>query len=506
VVSNDGVVPKSLLEGEILTDIAENRWKLGRSIGFRSLGEVYLAYDETDENVGSDAQYVVIVEPHENGRLFVEINRYLRMAKSGMIDQWKKSRRMKHVGLSPYIGSGSHICRGKKYRFLVQDRYGQDLGKLFLQSGRILPVKTVLYIAMQILDTLEYIHSRGYIHADIKGSSLLLGYRKDTENYVYLLDFGRSCRYLDENDVHKDYGYDEIKAHSGTLEYCSRDAHIGAFSRRGDLEGLGYNMLQWLSGRLPWEGEDDPEYVYFQKKGLMSCIPLLMLRCFPNSEPSAVLKQYLEHVATLGFKTTPNYAYCRKILRQGIEECGSVDDGKLVFGVSPFAGCFQTTHGGNKRKATQHLENIAELNAQKKMISTSWWHTRENNTTNENSTSSSGALSHRECRVEKNARANREKRAKRVAAAARKLRREPETASSSVSEPTERWHQTAHKSSLNNPTPAMLEIMSKAREKTSSATVGHRGGTSGLSRCPKRPITAGEGRRLRGSVSRDEQP
>jgi vaccinia related kinase len=72
----------------------------------------------------------------------------------------------------------------------------------------------------------------------------VLGYRKSTENCVYIIDFDILCRYLDYDALHKKYGCDEIKVHSGTIEYCSRDAHIGAFSRRGDLEILGYNMLQ----------------------------------------------------------------------------------------------------------------------------------------------------------------------------------------------------------------------------------------------------------------------
>jgi vaccinia related kinase len=114
----------SLFEREILIDIAENRWSLGRSMGVQGLGAVYLASNKTDEPVGSDAQHVVIVEPHQNGHLFIEINRYLRMAKSDMIDQWRKCRKMKHKGLLPYIESGSHACRGEKCRFLVQERCG----------------------------------------------------------------------------------------------------------------------------------------------------------------------------------------------------------------------------------------------------------------------------------------------------------------------------------------------------------------------------------------------
>jgi vaccinia related kinase len=135
----------------------------------------------------------------------MEINRYLRMAKSDMIDQWRKCMKMKHIGILPYIGSGSHVCRGEKYRFLVQERCGEDIDKLFLQSGRKLSVKTALYIGIQILDTLEYIHSLGYTHADIKGSSLVLGYRKRTQNCVYITDFDILCRYLDDDALHKKY-------------------------------------------------------------------------------------------------------------------------------------------------------------------------------------------------------------------------------------------------------------------------------------------------------------
>jgi vaccinia related kinase len=67
------------------------------------------------------------------------------------VDEWKKRRRFKHVGLSPYIGSGSHVYRGEKYRFLVLERFGQDLGKLFLQNGKMFPVKTVFYLGIQIV-------------------------------------------------------------------------------------------------------------------------------------------------------------------------------------------------------------------------------------------------------------------------------------------------------------------------------------------------------------------
>ncbi|PNF39204.1 hypothetical protein B7P43_G01303 [Cryptotermes secundus] len=495
VASNGNRLPDPIREGEILVDIAKNQWKLGSSVGVGGFGEIYLASSNTYKPVGSDAQHVVKVEPHKNGPLFVEMNCYLRVAKSDMIDEWKKSRRLKHVGLSHYIGSGSHVYRGEKYRFLVLERFGQDLGKLFLQSGRRFPVKTVFYLGIQILDTLEYIHSHGYIHADIKGSNLLLGYRKGTENCVYLLDFGLACRYLDQNGVHKEYRCDQRKAHDGTLEYTSRDAHIGAHSRRGDLEILGYNILQWLCGKLPWEDNvADPEYIHTQKKSFMSNIPLLMRRCFPNSEPPAVLSQYLKYVASLGFETKPDYTYCKNLLRQGVEDSGYVDDGKLVFGASPVARIIKNKKRGDKRRATEEPENIAELKPMKIIRSTLRQPcvAHNFNRMTRNSPASPVLRSHLQFSWEKIISGNPERQMKKHATLNRKLsapipaKSEPVlliqrqsnrvkqklTASlPEMPEPTNPGKQTADTSSFSNPTPAMLEIISKMRQKASTPAI-----------------------------------
>ena len=52
---------------------------------------------------------------------------------------------------------------------------------------------------------------------------------------------------------------------------------------------------------------------------------------------AAVLIEFLKYVADLQFETKPNYTHCRNLLRQGIEDSGYMDDGKLVFGASPLA-------------------------------------------------------------------------------------------------------------------------------------------------------------------------
>jgi vaccinia related kinase len=367
VIQMEGPAP-NVWEGEILTDTTKTRWQVGKFIAAGGFGQVHLASNKIEESVHSDADYIVKFEPLKNGSLTTEIEFYRTFAIPEMIEQYESSRVLQHLGLSKFIASGSHVYRKEKYLFLVLDRHGQDLDELFSETERF-PVKTVCYLGIQILDILEYIHSHGVVHADIKGPNLLLGNRKGSENCVYLLDFGLACSYVSCNGVHKKYAYDQRKAHIGTLEYVSRDAHIGAFSRRGDLESLGYNMLQWLCGELPWQEIDDPECNRIQKNNLMSNIPLFMRQCFNNSEPPAMLMKYFKYVASLNFQTRPSYAYCRNLLKQGVEDSGCVDDGKLVFEDNPFPLTIENQIRGNKRRATEDPES-AELQPKKRIHST----------------------------------------------------------------------------------------------------------------------------------------
>lgn len=145
------------------------------------------------------------------------------------------------------------------------------------------------------------------------------------------MDFGLACKYI-QDGKHREYKEDLRKAHDGTIEFTSRDAHIGAHSRRGDLEILGYNMLQWLCGRLPWEDNlKCPEYVSQKKQNFIANIPGSIRKCFTSNLSSDGIENYLKYVANLTFDGEPDYDYCRTILKQAIVTAGYRHDGKLIF-------------------------------------------------------------------------------------------------------------------------------------------------------------------------------
>ncbi|XP_040556984.1 serine/threonine-protein kinase VRK1 isoform X1 [Gallus gallus] len=333
--------------GEVLTDTSRKEWKLGVPIGQGGFGRLYLADVNSSKSVGSDAPYVVKVEPSQNGPLFTELKFYMRAAKPDEIQKWTKSHKLKYLGVPRYWGSGLHEKSGNSYRFMIMDRFGRDLQKVYEENAKRFAHKTVLQLGLRILDILEYIHEHEYVHGDIKASNLLQSYKNP--NQVYLVDYGLAYRYCPEG-VHKAYKEDPKRCHDGTIEYTSIDAHKGvatltdffssmyiylAPSRRGDLEILGYCMVHWLSGHLPWEDNlKDPNFVRDSKIRCRDNISELMEKCFPGKNKPDEIRKYMEKVKQLSYEEKPVYPHFREILLQGLKSIGQKDDGVLDFGLS----------------------------------------------------------------------------------------------------------------------------------------------------------------------------
>lgn len=375
-----------------------------------------------------------------------------------------------------YIANGSHLIDETRYRFLVLPRYEMDIEKVLRSSNsHVMHLRNVLILSAQIIDVLEYLHSQGYVHSDIKSSNLMVGFDgsmfrtnkqrkikqtvslskkceikntkqkikyssyyydedfvlhnylssnsntdcetdedtsagkknakyinppksskaklplnknirvkgffnlrklKSDVNYedlnssicshdsyqdliennaknrinfaqsdpvgnakcpdndddneinhfeeaicsqspgqIYLLDYGLASKFVNSDGSHKEFVMDQRKAHDGTLEYSSRDSHIGAHSRRSDLENLGYNILDWLTGHLPWKTQkmlQNPNIVHMLKNNCMEDIGHFMEACFKAPYPKFIEKYFL-YVKKLEFHDKPDYRYCKNL-------------------------------------------------------------------------------------------------------------------------------------------------------------------------------------------------
>jgi len=178
-----------------------------------------------------------------------------------------------------------------EYRVMAFELLGPSLEDLFNYCGRQFSLKTVLLLADQLIPRFQYIHSRKYIHRDVKPDNLLMGVGTQG-NTVYTTDIGLGKEI--ENPNRRTYSV------VGTLRYASINAHLGKEqSPRDDMESLGYVLLYFLKGSLPWQGlkcrSSEKEKVILEKKqqaaecGLFKGVPIEFKRYFELISSDKVL-------------------------------------------------------------------------------------------------------------------------------------------------------------------------------------------------------------------------
>jgi casein kinase I family protein HRR25 len=189
-------------------------------------------------------------------------------------------------------------------------------------KGR-LSVKTTLMLTEQLLRRLEYLHSLGIVHRDIKPENFMLGVQGGPrEHIVFVIDFGLSKVYHDGKS-HK--AFRNKLSLTGTARYASLNAHKGIEqSRRDDLEALGYMILYFLRGQMPWSGLDarTKQEKFARIAQVKEETPLDSLcEGYPDC-----FKEYVKKTRALQYDERPDYHSYRKMFADAFQSGGFKED------------------------------------------------------------------------------------------------------------------------------------------------------------------------------------
>ncbi|XP_010469571.1 PREDICTED: casein kinase 1-like protein 5 [Camelina sativa] len=268
-----------------------SKFRLGKKIGSGSFGEIYLGTDvQTNEDVAIKFESVKTMHP----QLLYE-SRIYRLLQCGT-----GIPNMKWCGVDA------------DHNVIVMDLLGGSLEDLFSYCNRNFTLKTVLMLADQMINRLEFIHSKSYIHRDIKPDNFLMGLGR-LANQVYIIDFGLAKKYRDSSS-YRHVPYRENKSLIGTPAFASLNTHLGIEqSRRDDIESLGYILMYFLNGSLPWQGlkaaNKKQKYDKISEKKVSTSIETLC-RGHPTEFAS-----YFHYCRALRFEDKPDYAYLKRLFR-----------------------------------------------------------------------------------------------------------------------------------------------------------------------------------------------
>jgi eukaryotic-like serine/threonine-protein kinase len=207
-----------------------DRYRIERELGAGGMATVYLAHDLRH---GRDVALKVLHADLAGALGRERFTREIRLA-----------ARLTHPHILPLYDSGE---AGGVLYFVMPVMRDETLRDHLQQSGR-LPVATVIRIAAQVADALDYAHRQGIVHRDIKPENILLH-----EGHAMVADFGISKAIA---AAVRDAGsLTQVGLALGTPAYMSPEQAVGdEIDGRSDLFSLGCVLYEALTGEVAFTG------------------------------------------------------------------------------------------------------------------------------------------------------------------------------------------------------------------------------------------------------------
>lgn len=272
--------------------ILNDRFKLIKHIGRGKFSEVYQGYD---------------LHLNEEVAIKYQKKHAFHTSKTNL---YKENLILQNLQNINGVPEKKLFLEDQSHDLLVLPIYKETLRSLYDRLGHF-TLKTVVILAMELLDILENIHEKNIVHLDLKPENIMIGTNDKNARSLCIIDYGLSERFIDEtNQSH--VLQKNTYVFTGTNSYASINSHLGiTLSRRDDLESLGYILIEFINGNLPWQQftqeKNEEKFKKTQKiKKEMSTTKLC------QGAP-AKFKDYFSYVRNLQFDQKPDYKYLKQI-------------------------------------------------------------------------------------------------------------------------------------------------------------------------------------------------
>jgi casein kinase 1 len=266
------------------------KYRITRKIAEGSNRSIYLGSNtQTNEEVA-----IILEHQQKESNIFFE-SRIYRVLQEGM-------------GIPKLLWSGNE----SGFNVIVLELLGPNLKHLLAYCRHTFSLKTVLLLAEQLISRIEFMHSYYYLHRNVSPKNFLIGIGKKAQ-VIHMLGFDLSKKYIEKYNQH--IAYKEGKKVIGSAKFGSLNSLYGIEqSRRDDLEALGYMLVYFIKGRLPWQGlkADRKEEKY---KSVFQMKRSLRLENLCEGIPGE-FQIYLNYCRGLRFEEKPDYSYLRRIFKE----------------------------------------------------------------------------------------------------------------------------------------------------------------------------------------------
>ena len=276
-------------------DMEIDDWKVVKHIGHGGYGEIYEVIGQN-----GDGPYAMKVEMRNaKKRGMSEEIRFLEKLQGSLCFP-----KLITCGLTP------------EFKYFVMELLGPSLSAV----RRVLPAQrystlTITVIAKAMLQCLEELHRRGFVHRDVKPGNFL--FRNDREHMICLIDFGLSRRFVNKATGEPLPSRGEV-GFIGTCSFASLNAHDGKdLGRRDDLISWLYTLVEAVERRLPWPGSKNREQTVQMKKFIS---PAQLCRSLPPAF-TTIMKRVMKY----SFSQEPEYQMFYQMMDTVIEELGGYE-------------------------------------------------------------------------------------------------------------------------------------------------------------------------------------